>query len=154
MKKRGSGKKSKLKEFKKDIIGYFSETTVHGFRYVVEGRNICERVAWSLMIVMGFAFCARVIYDSSQHWYLDPVQTTLDEVSIPVHQLPFPAITVCDTDSLQMPRRNQWMFVENLFNKFRIRNMSEIAEDIFPGTMQLYVYKPCIRFWKMNGMYL
>ena len=133
MKRGRTGKKSKLKELQKDIKGYFSETTVHGFRYVVEGKNICERVAWSLIIIMSFAFCANIFYESSREWYLPPVQTTLDEVSIPVHNLPFPAITVCDTESLQMPRRNQWMALENLLNTIEIENMTQIADDILPG---------------------
>ena len=135
MKKRKAGKISKWKELRRDIVGYFSETTVHGFRYVVEGQNICERVIWALIIGLGFAFCIKVIYESSQNWKGDPIQTTLDEVSIPVHHLPFPAITVCDTESLQMPRRNQWMFLENLLNKIEIRNMSRIVEDVFPGKL-------------------
>ena len=66
MKKRKIGKKKRLKELKDDIIGYFSETTVHGFKYVVQGRNIYERLVWSVVIVVGFALCAALIFSSSQ----------------------------------------------------------------------------------------
>ena len=40
-------------EAKKNLVDYFSETTVHGFRYIVEGRNILERLVWFLVVVFG-----------------------------------------------------------------------------------------------------
>ena len=83
---------------------------------MVQGRNIYERLAWLIVIVIGFALCSVLIIGSSQVWTSDPVQTTLDQVSIPVHNLPFPAITVCDTESLEMPRRNRWMYLEKSLN--------------------------------------
>lgn len=133
MKTKEIRKRTRLVDLKNDVIGYFSETTVHGFKYVVQGRNIYERLAWLIVIAIGFALCSALILGSSQVWSKDPVQTTMDQVSIPVHNLPFPAITVCDTESLQMPRRNRWMLLENLLNSMEIKNLSQIAEDIYPG---------------------
>ena len=133
MTKRAPGKKMRLLELKNDVVGYFSETTVHGFKYVVQGRNIYERMAWLVVIAIGFALCSYLIIGSNQVWRSNPVQTTLDEVSIPVHHLPFPAITVCDTESLQMPRRNRWMFLENVLNTIELKNVSQLAEDMYPG---------------------
>ena len=125
MKKREPRKKLGILELKNDVIDYFSETTVHGFKYLAEGRNVYEKLSWLVVIVVGFSLCSILIWDSSQVWSSDPVQTTLDEVSIPVHNLPFPAITVCDTESLQMPRRNRWIALENILNTMEIENMSQ-----------------------------
>lgn len=133
MKKKGSEEKVHLQGLKNDVVGYFSETTVHGFKYVVQGRNIYERLAWLIVIAIGFALCAILIIGSSQVWRSDPVETTLDQVSIPVHHLPFPAITVCDTESLQMPRRNRWMFLENVLNSMELTNVTQLIEDMYPG---------------------
>ena len=132
MAKTAPEKRMKLLELKNDVVGYFSETTVHGFKYVVQGRNIYERIAWLIVIAIGFTLCSFLIIGSSQVWRSDPVQTTLDQVSIPVHHLPFPAITVCDTETLKMPRRNRWMFLENVLNTIEIRNVSQLAEDMYP----------------------
>ena len=137
MKKKAPERMMRLMDLKTDVVGYFSETTVHGFKYVVRGRNIYERLAWLIVIVIGFALCSVLIINSSQVWRSDPVQTTLDQVSIPVHNLPFPAITVCDTESLEMPRRNRWMFLENVLNTMKLRNVSQLVEDIYPGKKSL-----------------
>ena len=120
-------------EAKKDLVGYFSETTVHGFRYVVEGRNIVERLVWVLFISFGFAYSLLIISDAFESWKTHPVQTTISELSVPVQELPFPAITVCDTESLQMPRRNRWMFLEKLLNAAQLKEPEMLMKTIYPG---------------------
>ena len=143
-----------LSQLKNDVVGYFSETTVHGFKYVVHGRNIYERMAWLVVIAIGFALCSFLIIGSSQVWRSDPVQTTLDQVSIPVHHLPFPAITVCDTESLQMPRRNRWMFLENVLNTIEIRNVSQLVEDMYPCKKSLNLSKAHLLMYPRHRKYV
>ena len=128
-------KNSLWQDLKKDLIGYFSETTVHGFRYVVEGRNIFERLLWVVFIVLGFSFSLMIISHAFISWNNNPVETTIDEVSVPVHVLPFPAITVCDTESLQMPRRNRWMFLEKLLNAVQLKSPGNLMKIIYPGNI-------------------
>ena len=94
---------------------YFSETTVHGFRYIVEGHDVVERTFWAIVIVSGFVLSGILIQQSFENWENTPVQTTIDTVSLPIEQLDFPSITVCNPDSLKMKRRNRWMFLEKLF---------------------------------------
>ena len=105
-----------LADIRRDIHSYFSETTVHGFRYVVEGRNRAEKMFWIFVISAGFIFSSFIIYSSLGDWRETPLQTTIDKVSMPIEELNAPAITVCHPDDLQMPRRNRWMFLERLFN--------------------------------------
>ena len=126
-------------ELKKEISGYFSETTVHGFRYVVEGRNLFERLVWILFIAFGFIFSFYLISEAFESWKNNPVETTIGEVSVPVQELPFPAITICDTESLQMPRRNRWMFLEKLLNAVGLKNPEEVMNKINPG--EIFAYK-------------
>ena len=122
-------------DMKNDLIGYFSETTVHGFRYVVEGRNIFERLLWVVFIAFGFGYSLVIISESFNSWKNNPVETTIGEVSVPVQELPFPAITVCDTESLQMPRRNRWMFLEKLLNAVQLKNPENLMKIIYPGSI-------------------
>ena len=125
---------NKIKKVAKETLtGYLSETTIHGFRYIVEGRNICEQFAWILFIIIGFTLCIHIILQAFQGWENDPVQTTIDQVSVPVGELPFPAITVCDTESQQMPRRNRWMFIEQLLNSFQLKDSESLMRKINPG---------------------
>ena len=101
---------------RQDIYSYFSETTVHGFRYVAEGRNSFEKLFWIIVITIGFIMSGLIIFQSFSDWEDTPLQTTIDQVSLPIEKLSVPAITVCNPDALKMPRRNRWMFVEKLFN--------------------------------------
>ena len=123
-------------ELKRDIVGYFSQTTVHGFRYIVQGRNVFERVAWMLFIAFGFWYSGLTIYNAYHEWELHPVQTTIDEVGLPVQELPFPAITVCDTASLTMPRRNRWMFLEHFLNGVELKDPHKLAQKMYPGNIE------------------
>ena len=120
------------KKVKKDLVAYLSETTVHGFQYVVNARYLVERVAWVIFIGLGF-FCSGYIFmDAFQYWDDHPVETTIDKIGLPVHQLPFPAITVCDTASLKMPRKNRWMFVETLLNSLELSDPEEELKNMYP----------------------
>ena len=133
MKGKRKEKSKIIGHLKNHLVQYLSEATAHGFRYIIEGRNIYERLAWFSVVVVGFATCVVFLLSEHHHWQSDPAQTTLDQVSIPVHNLPFPSITVCDTKSLQMPRRNRWMFVENFLNAFELKNVSKLVEEMYPG---------------------
>ena len=109
-------KRNLAAEVKGAISSYFSETTVHGFRYVAEGANICEKVFWGVLISVGFVFSGTIILKSYADWEETPLQTTIAKVSMPIEDLYQPAITVCNPNELQMPYRNRWMYIEKLLN--------------------------------------
>ena len=108
--------KSILSGTKRALNSYFRETTVHGFRYVAEGENICEKMVWVVIIVLGFLLSGAIIYFSFEDWAATPLQTTIDKVSMPIEELSQPAITVCHPLELQMPRRNRWMYIQKALN--------------------------------------
>ena len=103
-------------EIKEGVWTYFSETTVHGFRYVAEGGNICEKLTWVVLILIGFIFGGCLIFQSLRDWDETPLETTIAQVSMPIEKLYQPAITVCNPDELKMPRRNRWMYIERILN--------------------------------------
>ena len=121
------------KTIKKEIVAFFSESTIPGFKYVVQGRNLAERVAWVIFLAILFWATWYIVGKQLQYWDSHPVETTIDEVGLPVDQLPFPAITVCDTESLKMPRKNQWMFVEKFLNSLELINPKEILKRMYPS---------------------
>ena len=86
----------------REIHDYCVETTLHGCRYVVEGRNNYEKVCWAFLIIAGFIYSGWIISGAIHTWETSPLQTTVDQVSLPIQELPFPAITVCDQESLEI----------------------------------------------------
>ena len=125
MKRKEERRPGLLAHIKTDVAEYFTGTTVHGFRYVVDGQNRMERISWAFFILFGFLFCSQSVYHMYQYWEEHPVETTIDEVGLPIQELPFPAVTVCDPVSLTMPRRNRWMFLETLLNSLSLKNPKE-----------------------------
>ena len=103
-------------EIKEGVWTYFSETTVHGFRYVAEGGNIFEKLLWAGLILGGFIFSGGIILKSLKDWGQTPLETTIAQVSMPIEKLYQPAITVCNPDELKMPLRNRWMYIERILN--------------------------------------
>ena len=118
---------------KKEIISFFAESNIPGFKYIVQSRALIERVAWAILLAFLFFVTGRIINSQWIYWKSNPVETTIDEVGLPVELLPFPAITVCDTESLKMPRKNQWMFVEKLLNSLELETPEKESKWIYPG---------------------
>ena len=123
-----------LKAIRREVRSYFTDTTVHGFRYVVEGQNLGEQIFWAVTIVFGFFYAGWIIATSFSSWEETPLQTTVDTVSLPVQELPFPAITICDAESTQMPRQNRWMFVEQLLNRINSTSLNSTLSTIESNT--------------------
>ena len=123
--------REEISRIKVDICSYFTETTVHGFRYIVEGRDNVERICWAIVIVTGFILSALLIQQSFANWENTPLQTTIETVSLPIEKLDFPAITVCNPDSLKMPRRNRWMFLEKLLKWAETKGPNEREGKFF-----------------------
>ena len=105
-----------LNNLKRDLYEYFNETTVHGFQYIVTGRNWLERLFWASLIVCGFILSSMLFYQALLDWSRAPLQTTIEKVSMPIEELDYPAVTVCNPNELQMPRRNRWKYLEKLLN--------------------------------------
>ena len=134
-------KRGLWKALKDEVVTFFSESTIPGFKYVVQGRNRFERATWAVFIAAAFSVAIYGMKDAFEDWEKHPVETTIDEVGLPVHELPFPAITVCDTTSLTMPRKNRWKFVEKLLNSLELVDPEEELKRIYPGKcLQILLY--------------
>ena len=123
-------------DLKDDVVSYLSETTVHGFRYIVEGRNFLERLAWAIFIGFAFYFTVNKILEANTYWDTHPIETTIDEVGLPIHDLPFPAISISDPTPSTMPRKNRWMFVETLLNSLELVDLEEELKHMYPGNIK------------------
>ena len=72
-----SGKNTLMEDFKVQLNQYLKETTVHGFRYLIEGRNICEIAVWVIVIAFCFTMASFGIYTSLRDSYDNPILTSV-----------------------------------------------------------------------------
>ena len=74
------------------INEYLGMTSIHGLRYLMDSRNIVEKVSWLIIICMSFGFCVHIIQSHFSDIDKKPILTTVEMVS--VQEVPFPAVTI------------------------------------------------------------
>ena len=75
-------RKTLLEDFKVGFHQYLRETTVHGFRYLIEGRNLCEIAVWIVVITFCFTLTFAGIYTSISESYKNPILTSVQTTQI------------------------------------------------------------------------
>lgn len=77
---------------KSAITDYFENTSIHGFRYVSEGRGWLYRLFWIINLVLAFCilyyFANQILQEAEEN----PTIATIDEV--PIDLVPSPAISI------------------------------------------------------------
>ena len=91
------------------VSEYLVESSIHGLRYLAEGRNVLEKVGWSLIILISLYFAGTMISTSIEDNEKEPILTTIETTSI--QNVPFPAITI-GADG----RANPWGFAQKTLN--------------------------------------
>ena len=72
----------KLKYFKDEIRQYLSETTVHGFRYLVETKSNVERLIWVVVICISVAVCISMVIENVTNTIQNPIITNIETTEI------------------------------------------------------------------------
>ena len=122
--------KNSLKFFGQGVCEYFVESSIHGLRYLVDSKNLVEKVCWSLIIVTSIYLAGTMISTSIQNNNEEPILTTIETTSI--INAPFPAITIAADD-----RVNPWGFVEKTFNMLSFYGPDNKNTDIFDDSVEL-----------------
>ena len=91
------------------ISNYLQETSIHGCFYLQNGRNLAEKLIWSLIIILGLTFSSVMIHKTIQEANDSPILTNID--TIEVSEIPFPAITIGPDNEV-----NSWGFLEKSLN--------------------------------------
>ena len=80
--------------------GYASQTTIHGFSYILEGQIAIERVLWAGVVILALFFTALQTSTLYKEWQEEPVITTLETIGLPIKDIEFPAVTICPQGTL------------------------------------------------------
>ena len=110
--------KSGWNTIKENVINYLLTTTIHGLRYLYDGRNWVEKFVWLIIILCCFAGCFNLIGQSLDEAAKEPILTTVETTK--VQNVPFPAITIGGDTNV-----NEWGFVEKFFNFLAFYNANQ-----------------------------
>lgn len=90
---------------------YCLDTSIHGCRYFVTGRNFIERISWALIVIAGFSYAAYIINASFSDWKEHPVETTIDSISHSIKDIVHPAVTICPDVGLARLKLYLWFYL-------------------------------------------
>ena len=109
---------SRWNVIKENVITYLATTTIHGLRYLYDGRNCVEKFVWLIIILGCFTGCFNLIGQSLDEAAKEPILTTVETTE--VQNVPFPAITIGGDANI-----NEWGFVEKFFNFLAFYNVNQ-----------------------------
>ena len=76
----------------REINLFCQTTTIHGFSYLAEGKNLVSRLIWSFLLVSSLFMAVKMISNTIVDTRRNPISTTIDTVDI--KKVPFPAVTL------------------------------------------------------------
>ena len=96
-------KKSRKKIISNEDLGdYAAAATMHGIAYVFESNvHSISRVCWFIIVCTLMALGAIMIATLLNDWSKSPVLTTVDDTSLSISQIEYPAITICGQGSIE-----------------------------------------------------
>ncbi|KAK9883359.1 hypothetical protein WA026_001534 [Henosepilachna vigintioctopunctata] len=87
------------KNFARSIREYWREycenSSIQGFAHIAKDTVLIERLWWVVMFLLcsaGSIFMVLLILDK---WVTTPVLVSFSKAEMPIHEIPFPAVTIC-----------------------------------------------------------
>ncbi|GJQ86101.1 hypothetical protein Trydic_g15257 [Trypoxylus dichotomus] len=83
-----------------DIGKYLEECTgkasVHGVQFIGDRkRSVLERVIWLGIWITSVVMCSKYVMQTYEKWESSPVFVTIGTGQMPIHDISFPAVTIC-----------------------------------------------------------
>lgn len=97
---------------------FLKETSIHGFSHIANDQTILERVVWSAIMVTAVTTASIMIVQTMNEVYENPLTSSVQ--SIPINDIPFPAITVEVDEDL-----NPWGYTEKALDLVDYRGFEQ-----------------------------
>ncbi|XP_047997216.1 2-amino-3-ketobutyrate coenzyme A ligase, mitochondrial isoform X1 [Leguminivora glycinivorella] len=106
---------------------FLSNTTLHGFRYLLDAKSSWfERLWWLFMVIASIVVCVVFIRKVWIKWDETPVIVSFADTTNSVWTIPFPAVTIC---SETKPRQRVFNYTEAYHERRRTPSTIS-AEDL------------------------
>ncbi|XP_063394136.1 sodium channel protein Nach-like [Cydia fagiglandana] len=95
------------------FVEFCNRTDLHGYKYIVmEDINMPERSLWALAVVLSVGVAAYFVVTAYRWYARNPIVTVIESTHGPVWDVPFPAVTICDLNTIS--RRAAKEFAANV----------------------------------------
>ncbi|KAJ8732391.1 hypothetical protein PYW07_014990 [Mythimna separata] len=123
--------------------------TLHGVYYFYQASSTGVYLLWAMIIAASMALCCFLGHMIWEKFVIDPTLTVVETTHYSMVNIPFPAVTICDTESVYLPK------TQNITELLVLRgyNMTEI-NDFYKSFSEVkrkeYVPEPYVR--KMHSL--
>ncbi|XP_037032500.1 sodium channel protein Nach-like [Bradysia coprophila] len=116
--------------FKQSIVQFFENTTLHGYKYLVDPKrdNFLERLAWFVVVVVALVFAVYITLLGWADFNENPTFTTLYSQKYPIWEVDFPGVTICSINRIS--RKAAIRYAEMLVSKDPQINISWVLDNI------------------------
>ena len=107
------------------LKGYFENTTVHGFQYIVASKRKAAKLFWIASIVLAFSFCSVLLLRSLQEARDNPILTINEEIDL--KDMPLPAFSLLAPKELA-----SFGFKRSMLNRIDACDPNIVLDDSAP----------------------
>ena len=86
---------------------YCEQTSLHGWYYIASDKKVWK-ILWSMIVLASIAVASTFIYKAAEEFTKSTVVTTIQSTTIPLSEVYFPAVTVCNINQVLHIRVHQF----------------------------------------------
>ena len=123
------GRRRRKPNRKKGVVNtlrdFASNSSIHGIQYLGDHKHSMRgRVFWMISVCIALTCTSSQVFNIWYQWIDDPVETTLNTISLPVEEIEFPAVTLC-------PQGSTEDIIDNVYyHQFQKWLLNQIDEDV------------------------
>ncbi|XP_066582320.1 pickpocket protein 28-like [Prorops nasuta] len=116
---------------------YCMNSSLHGLRYVGDSSlTIGERFFWIISFTVAVLTASYYIWFLYQKWNDTPIIISLSPESVPLHEIPFPSVTICNMNNARKSEAHRILKGEDELEQFLLEdicNTDNITTDPLIG---------------------
>ena len=85
-----------------DFKTYCEQTSLHGWYYIAKDGQKSRpwRIVWTTIVLAGIAVACFFIFNAADNFLKSTVVTTIHSTTVPLSEVYFPAVTVCNINQV------------------------------------------------------
>lgn len=108
---------------------YCQQTSLHGWFYCTTTENRLWKALWSLIVLTSIGVASIFIYKATEEFTKATVETTIHSTTVPLTEVFFPAVTVCNINQVRRSGRQQFKLWSKVCNNMRCCSPASTAAD-------------------------
>lgn len=102
------------------MYSYCEQTSLHGWYYIAKDKK-AWKIVWTIVVLASVAVASLFITKASQDFTKSTVVTTIHSTTVPLSEVYFPAVTVCNINQVSAALTFDFLRLTVLFSKSKWR---------------------------------